>query len=339
MGMSGYAAFARRPLAACSLCPVSYPPIEPYDTGMLDVGDGQFVYYEQCGNPAGKPLVMVHGGPGGGWSENSRRTADPAGYRIVLYDQRGCGRSTPHVADQDTSLAANTTEHLIADLERLREHLGIDRWMVFGASWGTTLGLAYAERHPERVTEVVLAAVALTRRRDVDWLYGGLRRFLPEEWERFRDAVPAGLRDGDLTQVYDELLNDADPQVRQRAADAWIEWENAVVSLDAGTTGPAAKRADPRYRLAFARLCAHYFSHGAWLAENQLIEQAHRVHGIPAILVHGRFDPQGSLEAPWQLARAWPDAELVIVENAGHTSPALGQAITAAIDRFRPASG
>jgi len=315
----------------------AYPPIEPYDSGMLDVGDGQLLYYEQCGNPAGKPLVMVHGGPGGGWSEGSRRTADPAAYRIVLYDQRGCGRSTPHAAEPGTSLEHNTTEHLIADLELLRERLGIERWLVYGASWGTTLGLAYAERHPERVTEIVLAAVALTRRSDVGWLYGGLRRFLPEEWARFRDALPAGLRDGDLTQAYDELLNSPDPQVRQRAADAWIDWENAVVSLDAGTTGPAAKRSEPRYRLAFARLCAHYFSHGAWLRENQLVEQAHRVHGIPGILVHGRFDPQSPLEAAWLLSRAWPDAELVVVENAGHTSPALGEAIVAATDRFRPA--
>ncbi len=318
-----------------------YPPVEPYDTGMLDVGDGQQLYYEQCGNPAGKPLVMVHGGPGGGWSPGSRRMHDPAAYRIVLYDQRGCGRSTPHAADHGTTLATNTTAHLIADLERLREHLGIERWLVFGASWGTTLGLAYAEQHPDRVSELVLAAVALTRRSDVDWLYGGLRRFLPEEWARYRDAVPEGLRDGDLTQVYDELLNSPDPDVRQRAADAWMAWEDAVVSLDNGAAGTASsvKRADPRYRLAFARLCAHYFSHGAWLAENQLIDQAHRVHGIPAILVHGRFDPQGPLEAAWQLARAWPDAELVVVENAGHTSPAIGAAITAATDRFRPGAG
>ncbi len=315
-----------------------YPPIEPYQAGMLDVGDGQRIYYEQCGNPDGKPLVMVHGGPGGGWSPGSRRVADPAAYRIVLYDQRGCGRSTPSVADHHTTLAANTTAHLIADLERLREHLGIERWLVFGASWGTTLGLAYAERHPDRVSELILVAVALTRRVDVDWLYGGLRRFLPEEWERYRDAVPEGLRDGDLTQVYDELLNSPDPDVRQRAADAWMAWEDAVVSLDPGTAGPAAKRADPRYRLAFARLCAHYFSHGAWLAENQLIDQAHRVHGIPGILVHGRFDPQGPLEAAWQLSRAWPDAELVVVDNAGHTSPAIGQAMVAATDRFRSAT-
>lgn len=316
----------------------TYPPIEPYDSGLLDVGDDQLLYYEQCGNPAGKPLVVVHGGPGGGWSAGSRRLADPAAYRIVLYDQRGCGRSTPHAGEHDTSLATNTTSHLIADLERLREHLGIERWLVFGASWGTTLGLAYAERYPERVTELILAAVALTRRSDVDWLYGGLRRFLPEEWARYRDAVPAGLRDGDLTQVYDELLNSPDPDLRQRAADAWMAWEDAVVSLDNGAAGTAGsvKRADPRYRLAFARLCAHYFSHGAWLAENQLIEQAHRVHGIPGLLVHGRFDPQGPLEAAWQLARAWPDAELVVVEDAGHTSPAIGQAIVAATDRFRP---
>ncbi|HTZ45163.1 MAG TPA: prolyl aminopeptidase, partial [Jatrophihabitans sp.] len=297
--------------------------------------DGQRVYYEQCGNPDGLPLVMLHGGPGGGWSVNARRMADPVAYRSVLFDQRGCGRSTPHAAEHETSLAANTTDHLVADVERLRAHLGIDRWVVYGASWGTTLGLAYAERHPDRVAGLVLAAVFLSRRQDVDWLYRGVGRFLPEQWARYRDAVPAGRREDDLVRVYAELLADADPDVRQRAADAWIEWEEAVVSLDNGYTGPAAKRADARYRLAFARLCAHYFSHAAWLGEDELLAGAHRLHGIPGVLVHGRFDPQGPLSAAWELARAWPQAELAVIENAGHTSPAIGAGILAATDRLR----
>jgi proline iminopeptidase len=268
-----------------------------------------------------------------------RRLADPQAYRIILLDQRGCGRSLPHAADLDTSLAANTTEHLVADLELLRTHLGVERWLVFGASWGSTLALAYAQAHPDRVSAMVLGAIFLTRREDVRWLYHGVGRFLPEEWARYRDAVPAGLRDGDLVQVYDELLNSPDPATRQHAADAWIAWEDAVVSLDTGRAVPVAgtkpKSTDPRYRLAFARLCAHYFGHGAWLRENQLIEQAHLLADIPAVLVHGRFDPQGSLHAAWQLAQAWPGAELVVVENAGHTSRALGAAFQPAINRFR----
>jgi proline iminopeptidase len=313
-----------------------YPPVEPYEHGMLDAGDGQLVYWEQCGNPDGKPLLFLHGGPGGGCSEGSRRIADPVVFRIVLLDQRGCGRSLPHAGDHATTLEANTTEHLIADLELLREQLGIQRWLVFGASWGSTLAAAYAQRFPERVSELVLAAVALTQRAEVAWLYGGLRRFLPAEWARYRDAVPAGLRDSDLVQVYNELLNSPDEAIRQHAADEWMAWEDAVVNLEPDSNGPPTKRADPRYRRAFARLCAHYFSHGGWLREGQLISEAHRLRGIPGVLVHGRFDPQGPLETAWRLAQAWPDADLVIVENAGHTSPALGEAFRVAIERFRP---
>jgi proline iminopeptidase len=316
--------------------PAPYPPIEPYRHGMLDVGGGQQLYWEECGNPKGKPLVFLHGGPGTGCSAGHRRTADPRAYRIVLFDQRGCGRSTPHAAEHGTSLEHNTTEHLIGDIEQLRESLGIARWLVFGASWGSTLGLAYAERHPERVSELVLAAVFLSRRQDVDWLYRGVGRFLPREWERYRDAVPADLRAGgqDLVTLYDRLLNDPDQRVRQAAADAWIDFEDAVVSLDVGTRGPNARRQDPAFRLAFARLCAHYFSHAAWFGETELLDQAHRLRGIPGALVHGRFDPQGPLEAAWQLAKAWPDADLVVVENAGHTSPALGDAFRVVIDGF-----
>lgn len=310
------------------------PPPEPFDSGMLDVGGGQHIYYEQVGNPAGKPMVILHGGPGGGCSVGMRRTGNPAKYRIILFDQRGCGRSTPHAAEHGTSLEHNTTAHLLGDIEELREHLGIEKWLVFGGSWGSSLGLAYAEQHPERVTELVLLAIFLSQRDELAWLYGGLRRFLPIEFEAFRNGVPEGLRDGDLIAVYNELLNSADPEVRQAAADAWVDWENAVISLDPGTRGPGVNRADPRYRLAFARLCAHYFSHGAWLRKGQLLENVHRLKGIPAVLIHGRVDPQGPLSTAWELSQAWPESELVILDNAGHTSPVIGTAINEALERF-----
>ncbi len=303
---------------------------------MLDVGFGQLIYYEQVGNPDGKPMVILHGGPGGGCSVGMRRSGDPAKYRIVLLDQRGCGRSLPHAADHDTSLAGNDTQHLIADIEKLRAHLGIERWLVFGGSWGSSLGLAYAEQHPDRVTELVLLAIFLSQRDELQWLYGGLRRFLPIEYEAFRNGAPAGLRDGDLIAVYNELLNHPDHAVRQRAADGWIDWENAVVSLDPDTRGPSVKQAEPRYRLAFARLCAHYFSHGAWFRDRQLIDEVHRVQHIPAVLIHGRVDPQGPLSTAWELSQAWPGAELVILDDAGHTSPVIGTAIKAALEKFAP---
>lgn len=335
---AAYPAVVQRPAVTCSAMaadPIARPPIEPYQHGMLDVGDGQLIYWEQCGNPDGKPLLVLHGGPGGGCSVGMRRVGgDDSTYRTILFDQRGCGRSLPHAADHDTSLAANTTEHLIADIERLRQHLRIERWLVFAGSWGTTLALAYAQRHPDRVSELVLVGTGLTRRVDVDWLYGGLRRFLPAQWARYRDAVPAGQREENLVQVYNELLNSPDPRVRQAAADEWMAWENAVVDLEPDSRGAPEKRDDPRYRLAFARICAHYFSHAAWLGEHELLDGLPRLHGIPAVLVHGRFDPQCPLESAWRLTQAWPDAELVIVENAGHTSPSLGVAIGAAMRRF-----
>src|SRR3954465_4268393 len=219
-----------------------YPPIEPYDHGMLDVGDGNRVYWETCGNPAGKPALVVHGGPGSGASPGMPRQFDPERYRAVLFDQRGCGRSRPHASDPATDMAVNTTDHLIADMERLREHLGIERWLLYGGSWGSTLSLAYAERHPERVSEIVLVAVTTTRRSEVDWLYRGAGRFFPEAWERFRDGVPEADRDRataaegahDLLAAYVRLLEDPDPQVRRRATNGWARWEDAVVALEPG---------------------------------------------------------------------------------------------------------
>jgi proline iminopeptidase len=198
-----------------------YPPIEPYDQGMLDVGDGNLVYWETCGNPDGKPALTVHGGPGSGCSTGMRRV-DPDRYRAVLFDQRGCGRSTPHASDPATDMSANTTEHLLSDMELLREHLGIDRWLLSGGSWGSTLALAYAERHPHRVSEIVLSAVTTTRRSEIDWLYRGVARFFPEEWERFRAGVPEA--DRDLVAAYARLMEDPDPLVRAQAANAWCAW-------------------------------------------------------------------------------------------------------------------
>src|SRR5688572_29696675 len=237
-----------------------YPPIEPYDHGMLDVGDGNLVYWETCGRPEGKPAVMVHGGPGSGCTTGMRRAFDPRWYRAVLFDQRGCGRSTPHASDPATDMRGNTTEHLLADMERLREHLGIDRWLLHGGSWGSTLALAYGERHPERVCAIVITAVTTTRRSEIDWLYRGVGRFFPEEWQRFRAGVPEGDRDGDLVAAYARLMEDPDPAVRADAAMAWAAWEDAVLSLEpSGRPDVYSGRASDDL-LAFVRICSRYFA-------------------------------------------------------------------------------
>ena len=312
---------------------IVYPPVDPHRTGMLDVGDGNEIYWESCGNPDGKPALVLHGGPGSGCTTGMRRLFDPRAYRIVLVDQRGAGRSTPHAGDHSTDLSANTTAHLIGDLERLRQHLEIDRWLVYGRSWGTTLGLAYAQCHPERVSEMILTAVCLTRRSDIDWLYHGLGRYFPAEWERFRDGVPPADRDGDLVDAYARLLSHADAGVRQAAARAWCDWEDAIVALESGGV-PNPRYADAWFRMGFARIVTHYFRHGAWLTEDQLLSRADLLAAIPGVLIHGRMDLGGPLQAAWELARAWPASELVVLDDAGHTSDALGACVVSATDRF-----
>jgi proline iminopeptidase len=308
-----------------------YPPIEPEEHGMLDVGDGNRVYWEACGNPDGKPALVVHGGPGSGRSPNSRRAFDPARYRIVLFDQRGCGRSTPHASDPATDMSVNTTEHLLADMECLREHLGIERWLLQGGSWGSTLSLAYAERHPQRVSEIVLVSVGTTRRSEIDWLYRGVGRFFPEAWERFRAGVPAADRDGDLVAAYARLVEDPDPDVRAQATRDWLTWEDAVVSLE-GSGTPYADR-PAAGQVAFVRICARYFANGAWLEEGALLRDAGRLAGIPGVLIHGRLDLGGPVQTAWDLARAWPDAELVVVDSSGHTgNDEMRDRVLAAID-------
>ncbi|HZD71758.1 MAG TPA: prolyl aminopeptidase, partial [Actinomycetes bacterium] len=295
-----------------------YPPIEPYDRGMLDVGDGNLVYWEVCGNPEGKPALVVHGGPGSGRTPRHRRYFDPARYRVVLFDQRGCGRSRPHASDPATDMRHNTTEHLLADMELLRERLGIERWLLSGGSWGSTLLLAHAERHPRRVSEIVITGVTLGRHPDLNWLYRGVGRFFPEEWERFRAGVPeAG--DDEVVAAYARRMDDPDPSVRERAAVDWCAWEDAVISLEPEGIPNAYSDRPPLDRLAFVRICSHYFAHRAWLGEEGVLPGAGRLTGIPGVLIHGRLDLGGPLEVAWTLARAWPDAELAVLHDTGHT--------------------
>ena len=312
-----------------------YPPIEPYDRGMLDVGDGNRVYWETCGNPAGKPALVVHGGPGSGCTTRMRQGFDPERYRIVLFDQRGCGRSLPHASDPATDMRFNTTEHLLSDMERLREQLGIERWLLHGGSWGSTLILAYAERHPQRVTEIVISSVTTSRRSEIDWLYRGVARFFPEAWGRFRAGVPEADRDGDLVAAYARLMENPDPQVRIQAAQAWTAWEDAVVALEPNGKPNAYSDRPLKDLLAFVRICAHYFGNGAWLEDDVLIHNAGRLAGIPGVLVHGRLDFSGPADTAWELARAWPDAELIVLDDAGHqASDSKRACVLAALDRF-----
>ena len=254
-----------------------YPEIEPYEHGMLDAGDGNLVYWETCGNPRGKPAVVLHGGPGSGCTEWHRRLFDPEAYRIVLFDQRNCGRSTPHASAPDIDLTRNTTAHLIADIELLRQRLNVERWLVLGGSWGCTLALAYAEQHPDRVTEMVLFGVTTGRRAEFDWLFrGGVAAFFPEQWERLRAALPADERDGDIVEAYHRLLFDPDPTVRERAAFEWCLWESATPAWPPAP-GLAHRYTDPKFALAFARLVTHYVRHDAWIEDGSLLRDAERL--------------------------------------------------------------
>lgn len=309
-----------------------YAIAEPYEKGMLDVGDGNLVYWETGGNPDGKPVVVVHGGPGSGASAWWYRFLDPDAYRIVLFDQRGCGRSTPSVSDWDVGLEANTTHHLVADMELLRERLGIEKWMLFGGSWGTTLGLAYAVRHPDRVSEVVMFGVATTTRREVEWITREMGRVFPEEWERFRDGVPEEDRDGNLADAYARLLAHPDRAVREKAAADWCAWEDRHVRLRPGDE-PDPRYEDPAFRVTFARLVTQYWRHAAWLGEDELLRGVERLGHVPGVLVHGRLDVSSALETAWRLSRAWPGCELFVLDDAGH-GPGLGETLVSVTDRF-----
>ncbi|BAW05473.1 prolyl aminopeptidase [Nocardia seriolae] len=313
-----------------------YPPIEPYEKGMLDVGDGQSLYYEVSGNPDGKPAVFLHGGPGGGTSPYHRQFFDPEAYRIVVFDQRGCGRSTPHIAD-GASLEHNTTWHLVADIERLRTHLGVDRWLVFGGSWGSTLALSYAQAHPDRVTELVLRGIFLLRRKEIDWYYNGSAGYVyPDEWEKFLAPVPEAERGQDLVEVYHRLLHSPDAALATDAAVAWSTWEGSTSSL-LPHPDRVAETADPRFALAFARIENHYFVNRGFLDEGQLLRDIDRIAHIPGVIVQGRYDVVCPATSAWDLHRAWPGSELHLVPDAGHAAlePGITHHLVEATDKYR----
>jgi proline iminopeptidase len=309
-----------------------YPEIEPYRTGTLRVSPLHEIYFEESGNPEGKPVVFVHGGPGGGTEPRQRRLFDPAAYRIVLFDQRGAGKSTPHA-----ELRENTTWDLVADMERIREHLDIGRWLVFGGSWGSTLALAYAETHPERVTELVVRGIFLLRKQEIDWFYQrGADAIFPDAWEGYLAPIPPAER-GDMLAAYHRRLTHDDPAVRLEAAHAWSIWEGRTSCLVENTDLVARSSADA-FALAFARIECHYFVNQGFLDEtNGLLERVDRIRHIPTVIVQGRYDVVCPMESAWALHRAFPEADLRVVPDAGHAAfePGNLHELILATDRFR----
>jgi proline iminopeptidase len=316
---------------------ILYPPLEPYDSGLLFVGDGHRVYWEQSGNPEGRPVVFLHGGPGGGTSPWHRRFFDPERYRIVMLDQRGSGHSTPHASEPDADLRHNTTWHLVADLELLRKNLGIAQWQVFGGSWGSALALAYAQSHPDAVSELVLRGVFTLRRHEIEWFYeGGASAIFPDLWEEFIAPIPV-LERSRLVEAYHRRLSDPDPAVHVPAAIAWSRWEAATISLHRDPE-TIERMVEPRAATAFARIENHFFLHEGWFRPEQLIEGAGVLRGIPGVIVQGRYDVCTPTMTAWDLHRAWPEAQFTIVDDAGHAAsePGIARALRAATDRFAP---
>ena len=311
-----------------------YPATEPYHHGWLDVGDGHEIYFEECGNPDGKPCIFVHGGPGGGASPAARSFFDPERYRIVVFDQRGCGRSRPHA-----SIEANTTQHLINDMERLREALSIERWLVFGGSWGSTLSLAYAQSYPDRVSELVLRGIFLVREQEIRWLYQfGASELYPDAWESYVAPIPESER-GDLVTAFHKRLTSDDEDVRLQAARAWSVWE-ASTSFLIQSADFIAHLDTPAAALAMARIECHYFMNGGFLeTPNQLIDNIDRIRHIPTVIVQGRYDVVCPPVTAWELHRAWPEADFQVIPDAGHSAfdPSNARALVAATDRFAEA--
>jgi proline iminopeptidase len=307
-----------------------FPEIEPYATGRLPLDAVHTMYWERCGNPAGVPVVFLHGGPGGGSLPHHRRYYDPAFWNIVLYDQRGAGRSTPCAALHD-----NATPHLVADLERLRETLHIERWMVFGGSWGSTLALAYAQAHPERVLGLVLRGIFLATRPELDWFMHGIRNIFPEAWRAFAEFLPAEER-GDLLGSYYRRLTDPDPAVHLPAAHSWDRYEGACSTL-LPSADPAPQFDSDASALAIARIEAHYFVHRAFLGEGELLANVDRIRHLPCTIVQGRYDVICPPVTADELARAWPEAEYIVVPDAGHSirEPGITQELVAAMMRMQ----
>ncbi|GGB69294.1 prolyl aminopeptidase [Blastomonas aquatica] len=307
-----------------------YPPIEPYATGMLDTGDGHQVYYERVGTPGAKPAVFLHGGPGGGCSPDHRRLFDPALYDVLLFDQRGCGRSTPHAA-----LKANTTWHLVADIERLRELAGVKEWLVFGGSWGSTLALAYAQTHPARVSHLVLRGIYMCTRPELDWFYQfGVSQMFPDKWDRFTALIPEDER-GDMLAAYHRRLTGDDPKLQVAAARAWSLYEGQVITL-LPDPSLSEQHDDGHYALAFARIETHYFVNACWLEPEQLLRNAPRLAGIPGTIVHGRYDMPCPAHNAWALHKALPHVDFHLVEGAGHaySEPGILDRLIEATDRY-----
>jgi len=308
-----------------------YPSLEPYRSGLLRVGGGHEVYFEECGNPQGEPALVVHGGPGGGSNPTMRRYHNPKHYRIVLFDQRGCGRSTPHA-----SLTENTTWHLVDDMEKLRAHLGIERWQLVGGSWGSTLALAYAERHPERVTAMILRGIFLLRRRELEWFYQeGCSWLFPDAFEAYQRVIPVSER-GDMIRAYYKRLTDPDREVQLSAARAWSIWEGTTLSLLQDPDRIRLFGAEA-YAVAFARIECHYFINGGFFErDGQLLTDADRVRNVPGTIVHGRYDVVTPVKNAWDLKRVWPRADLRIVPDAGHamTEPGIVHELVSATRRF-----
>ncbi|HEY0270859.1 MAG TPA: prolyl aminopeptidase [Sphingomonas sp.] len=307
-----------------------YPPIEPYDSGLLDVGDGHHVYWERAGTPGGIPAVFLHGGPGGGCAPSHRRLFDPARYDVLLFDQRGCGRSKPHAG-----LEANTTWHLVADIERLRLMCGHDQWLVFGGSWGSTLALAYAETHPERTSALVLRGIFLLRQAELDWYYqGGAAWLFPDKWEGFLAPIPEAER-GDLMAAFHKRLTGDDLAARFAAARAWSRWEGETITLVSDPAIVGSFEAD-QFALAFARIENHYFVHHGWMDEGQLLRDVDRLKDIPGVIVQGRYDAATPVRSAWDLHRAWPEAEFHLIPTAGHaySEPGILDRLIRATDDF-----
>lgn len=307
-----------------------YPEIEPFESGFLDVGDGHTIYWERAGTKGAKPAVFLHGGPGGGFSPVHRRLFDPALYDIILFDQRGCGQSTPHA-----ELEANTTWHLVADIERLREMMGVEKWLVFGGSWGSTLALAYSETHPDRVSELVVRGIYTLTKGELDWYYQfGVSEMFPDKWEKFLAPIPEAER-GDMMAAYRKRLTGSDKSAQIEAAIAWSMWEGQTITL-LPEPQTSDKFGEDHFALAFARIENHFFTHGGWLDEGQLLRDAHKLAGIPGVIVHGRYDMPCPAKYAWQLSKAWPDAELFLIEGAGHaySEPGILDRLIYATDKF-----
>lgn len=309
-----------------------FPPVEPHDSGWLPVGDGHELYWETVGNPAGEPAVVLHGGPGSGCRAVDRRLFDPTTFRVVLFDQRACGRSRPLADSAAADLATNTTDHLIADIEALRTHLRIQRWIVVGSSWGVTLGLAYAQRHPERVSRMVLAAVTAGRRSETEWITRDMRRVFPREWDEFSSLVPVTERGGDLAAAYARLLEDPDPDVVDQAVLSWCRWEDTHVSLTPGAE-PRLQLMPAQQRQVFARLVSHYWSHGCFLDHAPILDNMATLQHTPAVLIHGHHDVSSPLDTAWDLHRQWPASDLVVLDDAGHGGGSMVKAIVGAINQ------